>query len=220
MTASDDFKEQFTLSQSSYLARMDFFTWVRHFHVLKDVVNRASGDVLEVGAGDGVLRRCAEPFVASYTVLDINSVLKPEINGDLRQYFPELKNGFDAIIATEVLEHMPFSDFRICLTNMKLYLRPGGLLFLTLPHRKGNMLIVTPRQRLLKWRFPVGLTSLSEAYNKFVRGRIWIDPHHCWEIGDGEVRRSHVDSILREQGWCIESLSLLPYCDYWVLGKN
>jgi len=105
------------------------------------------------------------------------------------------------------------------LRHLHAYLRPGGHLLLTLPHRKGHMLIVTPRQRLWKWRFPVGLTSLSEAWNRFVRGRIWIDPHHHWEIGDGHVRRAHVESALKAEGFAIERLQGLPYCDYWILKK-
>ena len=81
------------------------------------------------------------------------------------------------------------------------------------------MLVVTPRQRLRLWRFPIGLTSLSEAYNRFVRRKIWIDPHHCWEIGDGVVTRAQIDAVLRQQGLRSERFSELPYCDYWVLAK-
>ena len=146
------FDQQYTLSARQYLSQVDFYTWTRHFHVLRDLCALVQGDVLEVGTGDG-------------------------------------------------------------------FLRPGGLLFLTLPHRKGHMLVVTPRQKLLKWRFPVGLTSLGEAWNRFVRRRIWIDPHHCWEIGDGQVRRSQVEDRLRAAGLATERFAELPYCDYWVLRR-
>jgi SAM-dependent methyltransferase len=214
-----DFNQQFTLSQRSYLAGLDFYTWARHFFVLRDLVARVQGDVFEVGTGDGVVRRCIEPFVASYTVLDLNPALQPEVHGDLRQHQPGLKGRFDAAIATEVLEHLPIAELPGCLRNLQDYLRPDGLLFLTLPHRKGHMLVVTPRQRLLKLRFPVGLTSLSEAYNRFIRRRIWIDPNHCWEIGDGQIHRSQITALLHEQGWKTEHFEPLPYCDYWLLRK-
>ena len=118
-----------------------------------------------------------------------------------------------------MLEHIPFDELPLCLAQLHGFLRPGGLLFLTLPHRKGHMLVVTPRQRLLKWRFPVGLTSLGEAWNRFVRRRIWIDPHHCWEIGDGHVTRAQVETRLRAAGLATERFAELPYCDYWVLRK-
>jgi SAM-dependent methyltransferase len=219
MTADHDFQQQFTLSQRSYLAGLDFFTWTRHFHLLRDLLEQVSGDVLEVGTGDGVVRRCAEPFVRSYTVLDINAELRPEIQSDLRELRPELLGCFDAALCAEVLEHLSWAEMPQCLRHLYGYLRPGGLLFLTLPHRKGHMLVATPRQRLLFWRFPVGLTSLSEAYNRFVRRRIWIDPNHRWEIGDGRVRRSQVEALLQSTGWKTERLQALPYCDYWLLRK-
>jgi SAM-dependent methyltransferase len=212
-----DFDRQFGLDRTDYLAHIDFFTWTRHFHLFKDLCRLVQGDVLEVGTGDGVLKRCAQPFVRSFTVMDINPKLQPDVLGDLCVHRPELVGRFDAVVVAEVLEHLPFDRFAPCIGHLHSYLRPGGRLFLTLPHRKGHVLLVTPRQRLLKWRFPVGLTSLSEAWNRFVRRRIWIDPHHCWEIGDGRVRRDAVQAALLAQGLQPEQFTALPYCDYWVL---
>lgn len=211
------FEQQYSISQRQYLAGVDFYTWTRHFHVLRDLCELETGDLLEVGTGDGVVRRCLQPLVRSYTVIDVNPQLQPDVLADLRDPQPDLAERFDAVIATEVLEHIPFTDLPLCLTHLHGFLRPGGRLYLTLPHRKGHMLVVTPGQRLLKWRFPVGLTSLSEAYNRFVRRRIWIDPHHCWEIGDGRVRRAQVQRLLDAAGLRSERFAELPYCDYWVL---
>ncbi len=214
------FDRQYELTPRDYLANVDFYTWTRHFHVVKDLCARVRGDVLEVGTGDGVVRRCVGPLVASYTVMDINPRLKPDVLADLREPQPALAARFDAVVCTEVLEHLPFEDLARCLGHLVACLRPGGRLFLTLPHRKGHMLVVTPRQTLWKWRFPVGLTSLSEAYNRFVRRRIWIDPHHCWEIGDGRVRRADVEAVLAARGLATERFDALPYCDYWVLVRG
>ena len=153
-------------------------------------------------------------------MVDVNAQLQPDVLADLRQPQPALAARFDAVVATEVLEHMPFAELPLCLAHLHGFLRPGGRVFLTLPHRKGHMLVVTPRQRLLKWRFPVGLTSLGEAWNRFVRRRIWIDPHHCWEIGDGRVRRAHVEQELQTAGLSTLALRELPYCDYWRLQRR
>lgn len=211
------FDDQYALDRRDYLAHLDFYTWTRHYHVFRDIGALVTGDLLEVGTGDGVVRRCAEPFVRSTTVMDINPRLHPDVLGNLLDRQPALEARFDAVVCTEVLEHIPFERFPTCLAHLRSFLRPDGLLFLTLPHRKGHMLVVTPRQRLLKWRFPVGLTSLGEAYNRFVRRRIWIDPHHCWEIGDGRVQRAQVDAQLVAAGLQTRNFSELPYCDYWVL---
>lgn len=218
MTPTDDpFEQQYRLSPRQYLSGLDFYTWTRHYHVIRDLCASEHGDVLEVGTGDGVVRRCVQPFVASYTVMDVNEQLKPDVLGNLLDPQPALAARFDAVVCTEVLEHLPFEQLARAVAQLASFLRPGGRLYLTLPHRKGHMLVVTPRQRLLKWRFPVGLTSLSEAWNRFVRRRIWIDPHHCWEIGDGRVRRTDVERVLQAAGLRAERCTELPYCDYWLL---
>lgn len=210
---------QFTLSQKQYLAGVDFFTWTRHFHVIRDLCALVEGDVFEVGTGDGVVKRCIQPFVRSYTVMDLNANLQPDVHGNLLEHQAALVGRFDAAICTEVLEHLPFAQLSTGLAHLVSYLRPGGRLFLTLPHRKGHMLVVTPRQKLWKWRFPFGTTSLSEAWNRFVRRRIWIDPNHCWEIGDGHVTRAQVEALLAAQELQTERFAPLPYCDYWILRK-
>lgn len=219
MTDTQNFNKQFTVSQQSYLAGLDLYTWTRHFYIIKSILKITKGDIFEVGTGDGVVRRCVEPFVQSYTVLDVNPALSPDVHADVRDRVPELIQRFDAAIAAEILEHIPFSELQACLNNLWHYLRPGGFLLLTLPHRKGHMMFVTPRQVLWNFRFPIGLTSLSEAYNRIIRRRIWIDPNHCWEIGDGTVRPSHIKNIIKQQGWKIQSFEHLPYCDYWLLHK-
>lgn len=216
----NDFQGQFVLTQREYLAHIDFYTWTRHFHVLRDLCARVQGDVLEVGTGDGVVRRCIQPFVRSYTVMDVNERLAPDIHANLLDAQPALVGRYDAVVCTEVLEHLPFDELQRALVQLASFLKPGGELYLTLPHRKAHMLVVTPRQRLCKWRFAVGLTSLAEAYHRFVRRRIWIDPHHCWEIGDGRVVRSQVQQRLDAAGLRTETFTELPYCDYWVLRRT
>lgn len=216
MTGFDD---QYRLGPRDYLAGLDFYTWTRHFHVLRDLCAQVSGDVLEVGTGDGVVRRCVQPFVRSYRVMDVNAQLQPDVLASLLDPQPALAAGFDAVVCTEVLEHLPFAQLPTALAHLHGFLRPGGRLFLTLPHRKAHLLLVTPRQRLLKWRLPIGLTDPGEAWNRFVRRRIWIDPHHCWEIGDGRVRRTQVQALLRQAGLQTTAFAELPYCDYWVLQR-
>jgi SAM-dependent methyltransferase len=216
---SDAFDKQFHLSRADYLAGLDMVTWLRHYHVVQDLLASAPQSVLEIGSGDGVVRRCVLPMVPTYSVFDINARLEPDYVGDLKRGDAGLAGRFDAVVATEVMEHLPFVDLPACLANLCAWLRPGGHAFVSLPHRKSSVTVLTPRQRLHTWRFPNGLLSLSEAYNRFVRGRIWIDPNHCWEIGDGRVTRADVELRFAQAGFTTVKQVALPYCDYWVLAK-
>ena len=209
---------QFTLSRAYYLENLDIVTWLRHYHVLRDVLAGGGGDVLEIGTGDGVVRRCAEPFVGSYKVLDINPNLEAELVGDIRHDHPGLAGSFDTVIATEVMEHMPFEDMATSVGNLWTWLRPGGRAIVSLPHRKSSLALLTFSQKLRTIRFPNGIRP-SEFYNRVFRRRIWIDPNHFWEIGDGRVRLQDVEQRFADAGFRHDGRKQLPYSDYWVLTK-
>jgi SAM-dependent methyltransferase len=142
-----DFESQYRLSPRDYLAGLDFYTWTRHFHLLHDLLAHEQGEVLEVGTGDGILRRNVAPFVRRYTVMDINAQLQPDVVADLLAPPASLAGSADAVVCTEVLEHLPYEQLPAALATLHGFLRPGGRLYLTLPHRKGHALWVTPRQR-------------------------------------------------------------------------
>jgi SAM-dependent methyltransferase len=214
-----DFDAQFTLTREHYLSNLDMVTWLRHYHVLRDLLAARGGDVLEIGTGDGIVRRCVEPFVASYKVLDINPNLDPDYLGDIRIGDDRLAERFDGIVVTEVMEHLPFEDVPTCLVNLLAWLRPGGRAFVSVPHRNSSLSLITPKQRLRTLRFPNGSISPSEFYNRFIRGRIWIDPNHRWEIGDGNVSQLDVERRFAEAGFVQQKRLQLPYSDYWVLRK-
>lgn len=217
MTRPDD--DQFTMSRERYLANLDLVTWLRHFFVIRELVDGGAGDVLEIGTGDGVVRRSTEPMVGSFKVLDINPNLEPDYLADIRTGDERLVGQFDTIVITEVMEHLPFADMPATLRNLFVWLRPGGRVIVSLPHRKSSLALITPKQRLRTIRFPNGSISLSEFYNRFVRRRIWIDPNHLWEIGDGHVARSDVESRFVQAGFIQRKRRALPYSDFWVLAK-
>ena len=99
---------------------------------------RFSGHLLDVGCGKMPYRNYLldQQFITQYTGLDIESALvyeegiKPDYTWDgIRMPFAD--NSFDTLMATEVLEHCP--DPVLTLTEMQRVLKPGGLLFFTVP---------------------------------------------------------------------------------------
>lgn len=214
------FEEQFRLRQIDYLMRIDFIDWYRYFFLLKEVVNSSAADVLEIGAGSGIIKRCAEPIVKSYTVLDVNPELRPDVLADIRTHRPELIEKFDCVIAADVLEHIPFSSITDGLSNIHSYLRNGGKALITIPHRRSHFLFMTPTQKPHVLTVPAGFLSPGSFYRRFIKRRIWIDPHHCWEIGDGHVKPHQVESLFMQVGFQIKQFSKLLYVDFWVLKKS
>ena len=220
MAGALKFEDQFRLKREYFLNQLDFLNWYRYFFLMKQVINFAPDDVLEVGTGSGILKSCLQPLVKRYTVLDINPALEPDILGDVRTHLAEFCERFDCVIIADVLEHIPFADVPQSLANIYAYLKPRGKALITIPHRRSHFLFMTPAQKPRVVTVPTGFLSPGGFYRRFIKRRIWIDPHHCWEIGDGKIRRRDVDGVCREVGFAIERVMKLLYVDFWVLTKS
>lgn len=216
---SDHFDEQFSLSRDYYLGQIDFLNWFRYYHLVKDVLSLAAADVLEIGTGSGLLRNCLKPLLRDYLVLDINPNLFPDVVADVRTLQSALMGRFDCVIAADVVEHMPFKDLATVAHNLHAYLKPGGYALITIPHRQSNFLFMSPRQVPHVFTVPTGFLSPGAFWRRFIKRKIWIDPSHCWEIGDGYVRIRDVEARFIDSGFSVVKFNKLLYVDYWVLRK-
>ena len=219
MNEEQEFEKQFKLSQRYYLENLDFINWYWYFFIIKEVIHFKPNDVLEIGSGSGIIKNCLKPLVGNYMVLDINPQLKPDILGDVRICNNELNNKFNLIIMTDVLEHIPFSDVEQTVQNLFLYLKNGGEALITIPHRRSNFLFMTPTQKPHVFTIPTGFLSPGAFYRRFIKRKIWIDPHHRWEIGDGKINKGHLDKIFQKISFKTERFKKLICVDFWVLKK-
>lgn len=214
-----DFGFQFHTDYEWWLKGLDFPIWYRYLHVIKEVIVFRPSTILEIGVGVGVLKNVLSTFVKEYTTMDINSKLDPDVVSDMRDYHPSLEGKFDCVICTDVLEHMPFADLERNLRNIYRYLTKDGKAIITIPHRRTEVMVVTPTYKMLLLSFPAWLRPYG-FYSWFIKKRVLIDPYHCWEIGDGTVGRDDIDMNIKKAGFIVESFRKLPYVDFWVLRKN
>jgi SAM-dependent methyltransferase len=205
MLKEPEFSKQFHLEQDDYLKQLDFLNWYRYFFIIKEVIDFMPKDVLEIGTGSGIVKNCLQPLVRNYVVFDVNPKLKPDLVGDIGVHQDALENNYDCVIIADVLEHLPFSDFLKSLRHIYSYLRKDGKLLVTIPHRRTHFLFMTPLKTdpgVLT--VPTGILSLAAFYRRFIKRKIWIDPHHCWEIGDGTVKKVDVERLFKRSGLTID----------------
>lgn len=214
-------KNQFKLSRKYYLQQLDFLNWFRYYYLVKNVIHLGGKNILEIGTGSGLVKNCLEPIVSNYKVLDINPNLNPDFLGDVRIYNKKLENKFDIIIAADVLEHMPFSDLPKTIKNIFSYLKKSSsYALITIPHRCSNFLFMSPTQIPHVFRVPTGFLSFGSFWRRFIKRKIWIDPHHEWEIGDGNITPKKVRSCFEQKKFKILSYEKLLYVDFFILTKN
>lgn len=214
------FEEQFNLSRKYYIDNLDFINWYRFFYLVKDALQLGCQSILEIGSGSGFVKNCLAPHVKNYSVMDINEKLKPDFVQDVRICNKKLNNKFDAIIIADVLEHLPFEDLKKTISHLFKYLKEDGVMFVTIPHRQSNFLFMTPNQIPRPFSIPTGFLSFGAFYRRFIKRKIWIDPSHCWEIGDGKIKVTDVDKIFLNTGFTKLSFKKLIYVDYWILKKQ
>ena len=96
-----------------------------------------SARVLDVGCGQGVNRHAINRL-ASYTGMDFDAALKPEVLCDFNQEpFPFPADSFDFVFSDSVLEHVmnPFS----VMDEIHRVMKPGGCGYLVVPfHYKAH----------------------------------------------------------------------------------
>ena len=215
------YNDQFKLSGNFYFDKLDFISWNRYYYVIKSFQQKKINSVLEIGSGDYIVKSIIEPYVKSYDTLDINDNMKPDYLGDIRNYNDRLKNKFDLIIITDVLEHIPFDDVGIALNNMSQYLTSKGRIILTVPHRKTwfsffSSINLSPKMFSVK----NGLLSPKAFYRNFIIRKPWIDPHHCYEIGISGVTIKMFDKKITDNNFNIIKSKAIPYVNLWVIEKN
>lgn len=223
MKDEPNFNSQFSMNHQDYLRGIDLSNWYRYYFIIKEVVKEKPKNILEIGVGNKVVKNCLKQIVKNYKVMDINPKLNPDILSDLRGFKPELREEFDCLICAEVLEHMPFNDLEKNLTNIYNYLTQDGKAIITIPHRRARLMIITPfsYQKPTIINLPFWLKSSPRSfYQQVIKKKVWIDPHHCWEIGDGKIKKNKVESIIKKVGFSIDSFKKLLHVDFWVLSKK
>jgi len=123
-----------------------------------------SGDnlkVLDIGCGHGICHNLLKGRLKSYCGIDaakypgIKNSKRVDLNN---KKLPFASKSFDAVICTDVLEHLFYPD-EIC-EEIKRVLKPEGIAIISLP----NEITIDNRIRCLFGRFPPKINSLSHHW--------------------------------------------------------
>ena len=146
--------------------------WSSYWHQINEIIKSNARTVLEFGCGDGVAGRYIK-FNTNipYQCADINPALNPDYILDLSNFSLADKK-FDTVCAFEVLEHLPYEQFKICLK--KLMSVSNKYVLISLPHwgRHFSLSFQLPFFHKKRFQFKISAGG-KHAYNG----------EHYWEIG-------------------------------------
>ena len=181
---------------ATYESPIPYKRWFygRRFEAVMAALGAEPGeDVLEVGCGSGYYTRALVGLSARVTATDLSPAyvkqarrIAPEANFRVEDVqhlsFPDA--GFDRVLVTEVIEHVP--DPAAAVREVHRVLRPGGTLALSTPARRSYMNVAYGlKRRIRRFGFNEHLHELTPS-----ELRALLEPHF-------EVESlTHVNAVL------------------------
>ena len=168
--------------------------FITYFHQIDEIRKMNPKRVLFIGVGDGLISDYIKKNTTiQITTVDIDDSLGADVIGDVRA-LPFKDGEFDLVIAFEVLEHIPFSDFSAALKEMQRVSSSRALVSLPYRNTGFDMIIKFPWIRtLLKKDF------LRLSLTKAIRfPGFAVSKQHYWEIDNGKTPKSLVRSVIEQ----------------------
>ncbi len=178
--------------KEKYVDLNRFISYFYQIDLALDCLRRGGGELLEIGIGNATvstyLRRAGVPLVTC----DVDGNLNPDHVADVRS-LPFPAERFYAVMACEVLEHLPFDDFERALAELARVSRE--FVIISLPYRSTGFEVVL--------KFPFLRTLFSRSlFDVFLRiplifRRAGPRGQHHWEIDLFRYPLRRIRAILR-----------------------
>ena len=179
-----------------------FHYWVCYFHQINEILKLATPDsrVLEVGPGNGITTHVLRRLGLHVTTADADPTSGADHICDVRM-LPFEQRSFDIVCCFEVLEHVPFADFRTILTRIRGMTRRHCVISLPEPGIEIGVAVKLPRL-LPRSLWPVRKDyvpfSLKVVVPRSMQAR--PEPKHQWEVGRRGFSRQTVEREIRLAG--------------------
>lgn len=163
--------------------------WMNYWYQIKYVLASSPRKVLEIGPGDKTVSQTLKKCGIEVVTADIDPALGPDVVAPVTA-LPFADREFDAVLCSEVLEHLPFTEFVRALQELKRVTR--GRIVLGLPH-PGIVFLLLAKLPLLRY---------SKIFFKipFFYKRHVFNGEHYWEIGKKEYGLGLIKGVFDSVG--------------------
>lgn len=184
-----------------------------YFFQIKTILEHKINDILEIGRGSGLFYREIRNLGLNIRTVDLDADLTPDIIADLRK-LPIENSSVECICAFQVLEHLPFDDFDIALSELKRVSK--NYIFISLPDASKYIKLDMRLPRVGKVKKFFSLRKLGQRIHKF-------DGEHYWEVNKKGYDEQKLRELLPCTDWSLEmELRLLenPFHRFYLLKKR
>ncbi len=166
---------------------------------IKEILDSGAKNVLEIGPGNGVVTYVLRQAGIHVDTVDHDPALKPDFVASVLK-LPSALNSYDAVLCCQVLEHLPWDNFRAAVQGISNVAK--NTILLSLPHVVQRRFFVEYKlpklkQRLLAIDMPVKNIQMS------------FNGQHYWEIGKG-VSEKNIVLIFNELNLKVDRSYRIP----------
>ncbi len=159
--------------------------WSSYYSQIKEVVEFSPRNVLVIGVGDNIVVEILKMQGIEVYTMDFDETLKPDFTLDVRD-IDQIPMHFDTILCCQVLEHMPFKDFKPTLDKM---MGKTEKLILSLPIQHSRPFSFFKIQRA----FIRHILFSVPRFNK----RFEFDGEHHWEMNTKGYLKKKISAIIK-----------------------
>ena len=186
--------------------------WSSYWYQIHEVLSKKPKKVLEIGVGNKVVSNYLKESGLRIDTLDIDKDLEPDIVASATK-IPLPDNSYDVVLAAEILEHLPFSDFSKALSE--IYRVSSDCAVISLPHW-GRVVAAMLKIPILPWlRFLWKIPGIKKHEEKDISG-------HYWEIGKRGYPERLIKNKIKKSGFKIKKDYVImeyPYHHFFILNR-
>jgi len=184
-----------------------------YWHQIQEIVSLNPKSILEIGVGNGFVSKYLEQRGSNITTLDIDRKLSPHVAGSVL-HIPFSDEAFDVVACYELLEHLPYQNFKKAISEISRVSRSCALLSLPDTNRVYRLYVQIPK--IGEFKKLISFPSLRKPVHHF-------DGQHYWEIGKASYSLKTILNDINKAGFNIERtyrVFEMPYHRFFVLKKR
>lgn len=192
----------------------DLTRFVSYFYQTDSVIKTNPKTILEVGVGTKTVSNYLKQFGFDVTTCDFDENLNPDKVADIRR-LPFENNKFDVVIACEILEHIPFEDVSIALSELERVSKRDVII--SIQYSSFFIEIVHTISIPFFYKQSRFVLSIPFFTHKFKKTN-----EHYWEMGCKDYSKKKIKIILKNYFKIKKEFQpiLIPYHYFFILEKK
>lgn len=184
---------------------------ISYWYQINEIRSLNTKNVLEVGLGNGFLSNYLKVRKINVVTIDIDKRLNPDISSSVVN-LPFINEIFDTVVSFEVLEHIPYDDAKLALSEMFRVSRKYVILSIPDCTHICRFSIPIPKMGMLNRLVPLPHRPKQNIFNG----------EHYWEIGKRDFPLSRLVNDIKDIGFEVISTYRIfenPYHRFFILKK-